>query len=262
MHWRVCASQLQYQKGIRMTTRHAVKKLALMTFVLNAFTANAIAQESAYADLDTCTKNEQIKLTVKGAALGAFAGLSSAFLSGNRDKAAKAAVLGAAGGGAIGFATAYYGAIDTCKKLNPSWVTESKLVRDPGKSYAQVVRENHYSPKDGITVRMQNMDVPSQTKAGTDVTVDTTYDVMTPDGAEAPVTFSRKLYIIADGVEKEMKFPQADLVTRTVEAGRSKESIKVPVPADMKAGSVYRIMLTAGAAGSSPVTISKNVAII
>jgi len=245
-----------------MTTHHPVKKIALMTFVLSAFTANAIAQESAYADLDACTKNEQIKLTVKGAAMGAFAGLGASFLSGNKDKAAKAAVLGAAGGGAIGFATAYYTAIDTCKKLNPNWVTESKLVRDPAKSYAQVVKENHYSPKDGIAVRMQKMDVPSQTKAGTDVTVDTTYDVMTPDGAEAPVTFSRKLYVLADGVEKEMTFPEKDTVTRTVEAGRSKESIKIPVPADMKAGSVYRIMMTAGAVGSSPVTISKNVAVI
>lgn len=245
-----------------MPTLRAAKKYAILAVILQAFAGHAIAQESAYADLDACTKSEQIKLTVKGAAMGAFAGLGGAFLSGNKDKAAKAAVIGAAAGGGIGFATAYYTAIDTCKKLNPSWITESKLVRDPSKSYAQVVKENRYSPKDGIAVRMQNMDVVSQTKPGTDVAIDTTYDVMTPNGAETPVTFSRKLYVIADGAEKQVPFPQAESVTRTVEAGRSKESMKLPVPADIKAGTVYRIVITAGAAGSSPVTISKNVAVI
>lgn len=234
----------------------------VLAFVLQTCAGYAVAQESAYADLNACTKNEQIKLTAKGAAMGALAGLGGAFFSGNKDKAGKAALAGAAGGGAIGFATAYYTAIDTCKKLNPNWITESNLVRDPSKSYTQVKAENHYAAKDGVTLRLQDMVMPNVTKPGDDVTIDSIYDVMTPDGTETPVLFSRKLYVVADGTEKLVPFPLAATATRTVEAGRNKESMKLPISAGTKAGTVYRVELSAAAGDKSPVTMSKSVTVI
>lgn len=221
-----------------------------------------MAQESAYADLDACTKNEQIKLTAKGMLTGALAGFGGAFLTGNKEKAKQAALAGAVGGGAIGFATAYYTAIDTCKKLNPSWVTESSLVRDPSKTYAQVKKENHYAAKDGISLRLRDMAMPGEAKPGDSVAINTVYDVMTPDGAETAVVFSRKLYVVADGTEKLVTFPMAATATRTVEAGRSKESMTLPISADTKAGTVYRVELSAAAGDKSPVTMSKSVTVI
>ena len=118
----------------------------------------ALAQESAYVDLDACTRGEQEKLTVKGAAAGMFAGFAGAMLTGKKDKAGKAALLGLAGGAAAGFATAYYTAIDTCKKQNPQWVTEANLVRDPSKSLKQVKVEHGYQPaRDGIKVALKDI---------------------------------------------------------------------------------------------------------
>lgn len=245
-----------------MPTIRAAKRFLLIAAVLQTFAGNVVAQESAYTDLDACTKNEQLKLMAKGAIAGALAGFGGALFSGNRDKAGKAALIGAVGGGAIGFATAYYTAIDTCKKLNPSWVTESSLIRDPSKSYAQVTKENRYFANDGITLRLRDIQMPSETKPGDNVAIDTTYDVMTPDGAETPVVFSRKLYVVADGAEKLVPFPLAALATRTVEAGRNKESMTLPISAETKAGTVYRVELSAAAGDKSPVTMSKSVTVI
>lgn len=240
-----------------------VAKYAMaIAVVLQTCAGQAFAQQSAYADLDACTKNEQLKLTAKGAAMGALAGLGGALFSGHKEKAGKAAAAGAIGGGVIGFATAYYTAIDTCNKLNPSWVGESKLVRDPSKSYSQVVKENRYVAKDGITLRLREMAMPGQSKPGDRVAIDTVYDLMTPDGAESAVVFSRKLFIVADGTEQLVQFPAAASETRTVEAGRSKESMVLPIAPDSKPGTVYRVEFSAAAGGKAPVTMSKSVTVI
>lgn len=245
-----------------MSSIRAFKRSAIIAAVLQASIGQVMAQESAYADLNTCTRNEQVKSTVKGAALGALTGFGGALLTGNKDKAKKAALAGALGGGAVGFATAYYTAIDTCKKLNPSWVTESNLVRDPSKSYAQVKKENNYSAKEGIALRVREMAMSGEAKPGDELAIDTVYDVMTPDGAETSVVFSRKLYVVADGAETEVIFPMAATATRTVEAGRSKESMKLPISAETPAGTVYRVELSASAGGKSPITTTKSVTVI
>jgi len=245
-----------------MSTTHTFKRSLIIAAILQASASQVIAQESAYTDLNTCTRNEQLKLTAKGAALGALTGFGGAFLTGNKEKAKKAALAGAVGGGAVGFATAYYTAIDTCKKLNPSWVTESNLVRDPAKSYAQVKKENNYSAKDGISLRVRDMAMPGEAKPGDELAIETVYDVMTPDGAETPVVFSRKLFVVADGAETEVKFPMAASATRTVEAGRNKESMKLPISAETAAGTTYRVELSASVAGKSPITTTKSVTVI
>jgi hypothetical protein len=248
--------------GKYMNALRFAKLATIVAIVCQAYVGQAMAQESAYADLDACTRNEQIKLTAKGALTGALAGYGGALLTGNKDKAKKAALAGLAGGGVIGFATAYYTAIDTCKKLNPSWVTESSLVRDPSKSYADVKKEHRYAPKEGIVLHLRDMAMQDQARAGDKVSIDTTYDVLTPDGAETPVVFSRKLFVVADGTEKLVPFPLAETATRTVEAGRSKESMTLPISADTQAGTMYRIELSASAGSKPPVVKSKTVTVI
>jgi hypothetical protein len=219
----------------------------------------AFSQESAYADLDSCTKNEQVKNTVKGAAVGALSGLGAAFLSGNKDKAGKAALIGAAAGGAVGFATAYYSAVDKCYKSNPSWIPESKLARDPAKSYKDVVKENHYQAKEGVKVQFKQVDVASTVKAGTSLPISSTFDVLTPDGAETPVVIERKLFVIDQGKENPVPFPDAKAGQATVvEAGRNISKVQLPIPADSTPGTVYRLDMSVATAGKTPDMVSRS----
>jgi len=242
--------------------KHQIQLVSYLIAIALLSSAGAVsAQESAYADLDACTKGEQIKLTAKGALTGALAGFGAAFLSGKKDDAAKAAVLGAAVGGAAGFATAYYNAIGTCYKANPSWKPESNIGRDQNKSYTQVNKENNYKPKEGIKVLTKQMEMATTVKPGTNLDINSTFDVMTPDGAETVVVIERKLFVIEDGKESPLNFPGTASESRTLEAGRNKDSVKLPIPAEAKAGSVYRVEFSAAASGKAPAIISKTVTV-
>jgi hypothetical protein len=74
--------------------------------------------------------------------------------------------------------------------------------------------------------------------------------------------FSRKLYVVADGKETLVPFPLAASTTRTVEVGRSKESMALPISPETKTGTVYRVEISAAAGNKSPVTMSKSVTVI
>jgi hypothetical protein len=231
---------------------------ALLLVSMNA----AFAQESAYADLNACTKNEQIKSTAKGAAIGALSGLGAAFLSGKKDNAGKAAFAGALVGGGVGFATAYYSAIDTCYKLNPSWMPESKLVRDPSKTYQQVNKENHYQPKEGVKVLVKQFDVAPTVKPGAKLPLNGTFDLMTPNGAETAVMIDRKLFVVEDGKETALPFPSGDKAqngqSTVVEAGRNVSNVQLPIGEDAKPGTVYRVDFSVAAAGKTPDVVSRS----
>lgn len=236
-------------------------KVSVLFSVMMSVAGGSIAQESAYSDLDACTKGEQFKLTAKGAITGALVGLGGSLFAGKKDNAAQAAVLGAVAGGAVGFATAYYTAIETCQKMNPGWVTESKINRDPNKAYAQVAKENSYKAKDGIKLLAKNMDVPDSVKAGSALSVVSTFDVMTPDGAEASAAIDRKLYVIEEGKET-LVYPKETIPTpRKVEAGRNIDSGNIPIAGGAKAGTVYRVEFSVAPTDGAPSTISKNVTV-
>ena len=233
----------------------------LMALSLLAMAGGVSAQESAYADLNACVKNEQIKLTAKGAAAGAFAGFGAAFLSGKRDDAIKAAALGAAVGGAAGFAIAFNGANASCLKQNPSWMPESTIVRDPGKSSKQVNKENNYKPAQGITVLAKSIEMPNSVQSGTDLNIINTFDLMTPDGAEAPISIKRNLFsIAADGTEKQLDIPVKSPEQRTEAIGRSKDLVKVATQG-IPAGSTLRMEFSVAAGDKAPSTTSRIVKI-
>lgn len=233
----------------------------LMAASLLAASGAAFGQESAYADLNACVKNEQIKLTAKGVAAGAFAGFSAAFLSGKRDDAIKAAVLGAAVGGAAGFAIAFNGANATCLKQNPNWMPESNIVRDPGKSSKQVNKENNYKPKDGIVVLAKSIEMPNSVQSGTDLNIINTFDLMTPDGAEATILIKRDLFsIAADGTEKQLVILVKSPEQRTEAIGRSKDLVNVATQG-IPAGTTLRMEFSVAAGDKAPSTTSRMVKI-
>ena len=239
------------------------RTLVFVTACAYAGQANLVfAQESAYKDLNECTKNEQIKATMTGAISGALAGFGAAFLSGKSDNAGKAAALGGVAGGAIGFATAYYKAIGTCQKLNPSWIPESSLIRDPTKSYAQVNAENRYRAGDGIRVVTKSIAMPETARPGEQVEVSSTFDVMTPDGAETAVVLDRQLFAIVNGNETSVPFPARPMEERTVAAGRSTDSVRLPITSDAVAGTVYRVQLSVAPRGGAPNVMSKMVKVV
>jgi len=245
-----------------MIARTSGIRAAALLISLNLYAANAMAQESAYADLNACTSGEQMRLAGKGAVIGLLGGLGGAFATGNKDKAAKAALIGAAAGGAAGFATAYYTAIDTCKKINPNWVPESKLVRDSSKSYKQVKQEHRYQARDGVLVKVQDINMPSSIRAGEAIPIDAVLDIMTPDDAETSVVLERKLFVKTNGQETQVPFPVGGTATRTVEAGRNHDTLTMATPGDAASGTVYRVEMSASAGGKPPVTLSKSVTVI
>lgn len=219
------------------------------------------AQESAYADLNACTKDQQIKMTAKGALTGALAGFGGALLSGKKDDALKVAAVGAAAGGVAGFATAYYTAIDSCYKLNPNWVPESNITRDPSKSYPQVLKENQYSKKEGIKVLAKEMRLPDTVKPGETLPIVSTFDVMTPDGAQADIVIERKLFAVVDGKETMLPTPFHGTDSRTIEAGRSRDTVNLPIGPETKAGSVYRVEFSVNGGGKPANVVSKTVTV-
>jgi hypothetical protein len=229
----------------------------LMAAVLLTMSGAASSQESTYADLDACVKSEQFKLTAKGAATGALAGFGAAFLSGKKDDAIKAAALGAAVGGAAGFAIAFNGANASCLAQNPSWMPESKIVRDPNKSYSEVNKENHYKPKDGIVVLAKNIEMPSSVKSGADLNIINTFDLMTPDGAETPISIKRTMFTVAaDGTEKPLAILVKSSEQRTEAIGRSNDLVKVATQG-MPAGTTLRMEFSVAAGDKAPSMTSR-----
>ena len=218
----------------------------------------AHAQESANADLDACVKEQQIVLTAKGAGMGALAGLGTALFSNNKDALKKAAI-GAVVGGAAGFATAYFTAIDTCYKKNPSWIPESKIERT--KAYAQVKKETRYKPTEGIKAQATWIAMPPTVKAGEALDIASTFIVLTPNGAETPVTLERKLFAIVEGKETPLTFTGKNNEERTVEPGEHQDTAHLPIPPDAKAGTQYRYEFGVIADGKPVSSVSSTVTV-
>ncbi len=219
----------------------------------------AHAQESANADLDACVKEQQIALTAKGAGMGAIAGLGTALFSKNKGDALKNAAIGAVVGGAAGFATAYFTAIDACYKQNPAWIPESKIERT--KAYAQVKKETKYKASEGIKAQATKIAMPGSVKAGEALDIASTFIVLTPNGAETAVTLERKLFAIVDGKETALTFTGRNSEERTVEPGEHLDTARLPIPSDAKAGTQYRYEFGVIAGGKPVSSVTSTVTV-
>lgn len=216
----------------------------------------ASAQESANDDLNSCVKHEQIVSTAKGVGIGALTGLTAMLVTHKKDDAVKGAIIGAAVGGIAGFATAYYTAVNTCFKKNPAWLPESNMQRT--KDYDKVKREIKYKASQGVIIRAESVAVGGPIKADGQAEVNSSFILMTPDGAEAPVTIERKLYIVSDEKETEVPFPGRTSEQHTFEPGEQQDTVHVPIPHDAKVGSVYRVEFSVAAADRPPSIASQK----
>lgn len=235
------------------------KIFCLMPTAVLCLSSIVSAQESAYADLNACVRDEQITMTAKGAGMGALTGLAAGFLSGKKDNAVKGAAIGAVVGGAAGFATAYYSAIGNCYKKNPSWIPESRIERT--KNFEVVKKETKYKPSEGIKVEARKIMMASSVKPGSSLDINTSFVVLTPDGAETVIAIERKLYIMTDGNETSLDFPGKTSEERTVEPGEHKDSVKLPISADMKAGTVLRVEFSVAGGNKAPSRVSASVTV-
>jgi hypothetical protein len=218
------------------------------------------AQESANAELNSCVKKEQVLATAKGAGIGALTGLSAMLVTHKKDDAVKGALIGAAVGGVAGFLTAYYTAINTCYKQNPSWIPESQIQRT--ESYEAVKKEINYKPAQGVIAQADAVAIDGPVKPDGQAVVNSTFIVMTPDGAEAPVTIERKLYVVgSDGKEALVDFPGHASEQHTFEPGQQQDTVHIPIPHDAKPGSAYRVEFSV-AADNKPASTSTQKFII
>ncbi|MFM0522087.1 hypothetical protein PQR08_32200 [Caballeronia jiangsuensis] len=240
-----------------MTKRE--KRVAVCAAVASAMLFASIgvhAQESANDDLDSCVKHEQIVGTAKGAGLGALAGLGAMLVAHKKEDAGKAALIGAVAGGVAGWATSFYTANETCYKKNPAWIPESKLNRT--KDYDKIKKEIHYNAKQGPLAKMQSIQVPGPVTPNSQAEVTSTFIVMTPNGADAPVTIDRKLFVIEDGKEKEVAFPGHSSQQLTLEPGQQQDVSHIPIPPDAKPGSTYRVQMAVTTDGSPTAVASQQ----
>jgi len=219
--------------------------------------ANVSAQESANDELNACVKKEQLVTTAKGAGAGALAGFTSMLVAHKNQDALKATLIGAAAGGIAGFAVAYYTAIDTCYKKNPDWLPESDIQRT--KDYDNVRKEIHYKSSQGIVTRAESVTVAQPVHADGQAQIDSQFIVMTPDGAETPVTVERRLYVVGDGgKETQVPFPGRTSEQHTFAPGEQQDSVRVPIPHDAKPGTVYRFEIAVSAGGQPPAVASQR----
>lgn len=232
----------------------------LFALLISSVFCTVSAQESAYADLDSCVKSEQIASTAKGAALGALTGLGASLFGGKKDDTAKNVVIGAAIGGAAGFAKAYYTATEICFKKNPSWLPASQIQRT--KSFDQLKKDARYKPGEGIRVEAKRIDIASSVKAGTaTLPIDITYFVLTPNDAETRVTIERKLFIVENSGETSIPFPGTSTEERTMEPGEFKEHFDLLLSSAMPVGTKLKFETIIKGPNTKPSSISGVVTI-
>ena len=185
----------------------ASKLFLLIPTALLYLSGAASAQESVIEAQNACVHDEQVSSTVKGGGAGLLTGLGAGLLSGKKDNAVKGAAIGAAVGGAAGFALAYYTTIETCNKKNPIWIPESKIERT--KNYEQVKKETKYKPSEGIKAQVRKIEMPISTSPGVtvDIDVNSTFIVLTPDGAETAVVLERKLFVVDENGKETIVLP-------------------------------------------------------
>lgn len=215
-------------------------------FVLSTFIGALIFSTSVHAQVavsdearDACVKDEMIVLTAKGAGLGVVAGLGAALFSSKKEDTLKKAVVGAAVGGAAGFATAYFTANDNCNKKNPNWIPESKIERT--QDYEQAKKAAKYKSSEGVKVQATKMVMPNKASAGSEITMDSHFYVLTPKGEEVEVTIERKLFaILIDGKEEALPYNGHKLEQMTFQPGENKDTGRLAIPAKALPGTKYR----------------------
>lgn len=201
------------------------KQIAFAVTISILFSSSVLAAESASEQLNKCVKDEQVKKAATGAVIGAATGFLGALAAGKKDKAAAATGLGLVAGAGAGWLQAYMTANQTCRVAHPEWLAESEIARDSTKKYDLVKKEHKYK---GKTKAAYIQDITPQLDPNNPsrVTIQSTYDILTPDGAETPVTITRQLFIITkDKTEEVQLLDNRNSEQRTLDVGRNIDAI-------------------------------------
>jgi hypothetical protein len=110
-------------------------------------------------------------------------------------------------------------------------------------------------------VLAKNIEMPSSIKSGADLNIINTFDLMTPDGAEAIISIKRDLFSIApDGTEKQLKILVKSPEQRTEAIGRSNDLVKIKTQG-IPAGTTLRMEFSVAAGDKAPSMTSRIVKI-
>jgi hypothetical protein len=234
------------------------KTFNLLTTLAVLFSGQVWSQQSVESQLNDCVKNEQIKQTAVGALVG---GLFGAFLASSQGKdTTKGAAAGAVAGAAGGWILAYNTAVATCQKAHPDWIPNAKLQRT--KDYDRVRNEINYKAPQGIISRVVSLNAPQEVKAGSAIDIKSTFQVMTPDGAETKITLTREMTTIVDGKPNPTAISNAKPTELlTIEPGEQQDVVHIQLPSELKAGVVirYSFGVSVGGQNSVPSTVDIKV---
>jgi hypothetical protein len=237
-------------------------KSALTAFMAAVMVTTFVQAQVAVSDeaRDACVKDEMVSKTVKGAGLGAMAGIGAALFSNKKEDALKKAAIGAAVGSAAGFATAYLTANDNCNKKNPNWIPESKIVRGT-QNYEEVKRTTKYKPSEGIKAEATKLVMPSSTTAGSEITLESSFYVLTPKGEETEVTIERKLFAMEAGKESVNLYGGHQSERLTFQPGENKDIGHLKIAAKTQAGTQFRYEFSVSAGGKPASTVQGTVTV-
>jgi len=211
------------------------------------------AQESVKAQLDACILEQEKSSVTSGAELGALGGLSlggghsSRNASGGKNSGSSGRGMslnlgiGAAAGGALGLASAYFHAVGRCFELHPSWIPASQLQRSH--SFEEAQQQSGYQPEDGVMALATQLDMPREARPESQLLVRARFMVLTPDGAESLVQVERHLFAVVDGQSTELPLPARAQDQRIFEAGEHEDLLRLPIPKNAPLGVSYRIEL-------------------
>lgn len=225
---------------INLKQEKNMRKIAKAWILVAVVSTTASAGQSVTSDLNDCITQKILSSTAKGVVAGALTGWLSAKAVGKKEDAGKAALIGAAAGGALGYVKAWNKAVDSCKNEHPDWVPESDIKRSP--NYEAVVAEFNYKPpqKDSIAV-VRPLQMPDPVKPGDTASIKAKFVILTPDGGEAKVKIDRKFFIITDSQEESLSFPGKDSEDRIVENGEQMDEFNLPIAKDVPVGTKIRV---------------------
>ena len=213
----------------------------------------AAAQQAVNADLDACIHEVQRTEARKGAVLGFLGGLGGGVAGVRQGDGGSVGIhvgVGTASGGALGLAVAYYTAVDSCLKKNPSWIPASRLERSA--QYADAVAKHAYEPRQGIVMQALGIEGPSSVVAGAELVLQGRLLLLTPLGDEQPVEIERRFFVRSDKDEKALRHLGHTQERRVLGAGEHLDEARLPIPGSLPAGVEFRYVLLVRMEGMAP----------
>lgn len=139
-------------------------------------------------------------------------------------------------------ALTYFGALDRCLSKNPKWTPASQQVR--GADADTIGAIVGYRPEQGRLAKAAAIDGPNDVAPGRELLLEGRLWLLTPHGEEAEVQIERRLYLRAQGQERELRLLVPTQESRVLPAGESVDVARVAVPRELPSGVQFRYVLS------------------